>query len=184
MIAVRMYGLFLSVYYQIRIKMIIGHIPSGYIYSKLLANKLAGKRINLHLLILIGVTGAIAPDFDWLYFYFVDDEKHLHHTYWTHYPIAWLGLLLIFSVWYRYISKKSYVLLGVVFSAAGFMHLLLDSVVGNIWWFAPFIDKPYSMFTVSELHEPWWLNFILHWSFLLELLLMLWAIILWQRKPV
>jgi inner membrane protein len=162
--------------------MIIGHLPSGYVLSKLLANKLAIKGINPRHITAITIFGAIAPDFDMLYFYLIDNRQHHHHTYWSHYPILWLSLLAVSSVWYKSFSEKSVPILAIVFSAAGFIHLLLDSIVGDIWWFAPFIDRPYALFTVPALYKPWWLNFILHWSFALELLLWVWAILLWRKS--
>ena len=164
--------------------MIIGHLPSGYILSKLLTNRVVGNGINSRRLTITGITGAIAPDFDWLYYFSIGNEQHLHHTYWTHYPIVWAGLLLLFSAWYRWISNNPSVLLGVVFSAAGLMHMVLDSIVGDIMWFAPFNNESYALFSVPELYKPWWLNYILHWTFSLELLVTLWALVLWRRNPV
>ncbi|MFK5968823.1 MAG: metal-dependent hydrolase [Candidatus Marithrix sp.] len=156
--------------------MIVGHLPAGYIFSKLIADRLVDRQINLDLFMLFGVVGSIAPDFDMFYFYFIDHKQHLHHTYWSHYPIIWLGLLLICLVWFQFAIKKNPALLGIIFSVNGFIHMLLDSIVGDIWWFAPFIDKPFSLFTVPNIYAPWWLNFILHWSFVLELLL--WIILI------
>lgn len=86
--------------------MIIGHLPSGYVFSKLLADKPPGKDINLRLLNLVCITGAIAPDVDWLYYFFIDNQENLHHTYWTHYPVVWIGSLLLFSLYYRFILNK------------------------------------------------------------------------------
>lgn len=162
--------------------MIIGHLPAGYVFSKLLAAKLASG-INPRHVIVVGMLGAIAPDFDMLYFHLVDNRQHHHHSYWSHYPVVWLALLALASVWHRLAAKKDKTMLAVVFAAAGIMHLLLDSIVGDIWWFAPFIDEPYALFTVPALYKPWWLSFVLHWSFALELLLWVWAIMLWRRAP-
>lgn len=164
--------------------MIIGHLPAGYIFSRLLTHKLSSIGISNHHVALFTVLGAIVPDFDMLYFYLVDNRQHHHHTYWTHYPILWLSLLVASSVWYRLAGNKSIAMLTIVFSLGGIIHLLLDSIVGDVWWLAPFIDQPYSMFTVPALFKPWWLNFILHWSFALELLLTFCAILLWRRKAV
>jgi inner membrane protein len=161
--------------------MIIGHLPAGYVLSKLLADKLARAEINPRYVIAAGILGAIAPDFDMLYFHLVDNRQHHHHTYWTHYPIVWLTLLTTASMWHRITSDKSNAKLAVVFSLAGFMHLLLDSIVGDVWWFAPFVDQPYALFTVPISYKPWWLSFILHWSFAFELLFLGWAIVLWRR---
>jgi len=61
------------------------------------------------------------------------------------------------------------------FCLNGFVHLLLDSVVGDIWWLALFVDRPVALATVTARHQPWWLNFALHWSFAPERGLLLWA---------
>ena len=164
--------------------MIIGHLPSGYVFSKLLVDKLAKIGIKPRHVIAVGVLGAVAPDFDMFYFHLVDNRQHHHHVYWSHYPIFWLALLSAALMWHKWASVKVTAILAVVFSVAGLIHLLLDSIVGDIWWFAPFIDEPYTMFTVPALYKPWWLNFILHWSFVLELLLLVWAFLLWRRKTV
>ncbi len=162
--------------------MIIGHLPAGYIFTKLLARKLINKEINLRVFILVGVIGAILSDLDMFYFYLIDNRQHHHHTYWPHYPTVWLGLLFIFTVWYRFGNNKSTAILGLVFSVNGFLHMLLDSIVGDIWWFAPFVDKSFAVFMVPALYNPWWLNFILHWTFILELLILLWAMNIWQKQ--
>lgn len=144
--------------------MIIGHLPAGYIFTKLLAGKLINKEINLRVFILAGVIGAILPDLDMFYFYLIDKRQHHHHTYWPHYSVVWLGLLLFFTVWYRFGKNKSTAILGLVFSVNGLFYMLLDSIVGDIWWFAPFVDKSFALFTDPALYHPWWLNFVLHWT--------------------
>lgn len=121
--------------------MIIGHLPAGYIFTKFIARRMVNKDINLRVFILAGVIGSIIPDLDMLYFYLIDNRQHHHHTYWPHYPSVWLGFLLIFAVWYGFGNNKSTALLGLVFFINGFFHMLLDSIVGDIWWFAPFVDK-------------------------------------------
>lgn len=164
--------------------MIIGHLPAGYIFSKLLAKKLAGTAVNVRHIVFVGIVGAVIADLDMFYFHLVDNRQHHHHTYWPHYPIVWAGLLAASFIWYRVASEKSNAILAVVFSVAGFIHLLLDSIVGDVWWFAPFVDKSYALFTVPALYQPWWLNFILHWSFALELFLVAWAFLLWRGTKV
>jgi len=66
------------------------------------------------------------------------------------------------------------------------VHMLLDSVVGDVRWFAPLSDRFFSIATVPAIHQPWWLNFFLHWSFLLELALVGTAVAMWRmtREPV
>ncbi|HFB66297.1 MAG TPA: metal-dependent hydrolase [Aeromonadales bacterium] len=161
--------------------MIIGHLPAGYIVSKLIVKKLTHK-INAKLFILWGVLGGIAPDFDMIYFYLIDHRQYHHHTYWSHLPVVWICMIIIGFIWYRWVENKEKAILMLVFSVCGFIHLILDSIVGDIWWLAPWVNKPFSLFTVPAIYEPWWLNFILHWSFYLELLIVLWAVVLWFRS--
>jgi len=163
--------------------MFIGHLPAGYIAAKLLFKRFANTEVSARLFILAGVIGGIAPDFDMFYFYFVDNRQSHHHTYWPHYPVLWLAILAVSCAWFKLAANKSSAALMLVFSISGFIHMLLDSIVGDIWWFAPFIDKPYAMFTVEAVYKPWWLNFVLHWSFLLEILVVVWACYLWRSKP-
>jgi inner membrane protein len=164
--------------------MIIGHLPAGYIASKLISKKIDGSSVNIKIFIIAGVIGAIAPDFDMLYFHFVDNRQHHHHTYWPHYPVFWIVLSALSIFWYQLSAVKSLSAIAWIFSVCGFIHMLLDSIVGDIWWFAPFIDQPYAVFTVQAVYKLWWLNFILHWSFAIEVGISLWALYLWQANKL
>ena len=62
------------------------------------------------------------------------------------------------------------------------LHLVLDSIVGHIWWLYPWIDEPYSLTTVPAEYKPWWMSFILHQSFLLEIALLATAVFLYVRE--
>ena len=113
---------------------------------------------------------------DLLYFYFIDNRSHHHHTYWTHYPVAWLTLTLMSLFWLRISKNGTSARLAVVFAISGCAHLLLDSIVGDVWWLAPFVVRPYALFVVPAVHEWWMLNFVLHWSFCFEIALVFWAL--------
>lgn len=162
--------------------MFIAHLPAGYISAKLLLKKLAHTRMSVKLFVLAGVMGGIAPDLDMFYFYLIDNRQNHHHTYWPHYPILWFAMLTASCIWFKVSKSESAAALALMFSISGFIHMLLDTVVGDIWWFAPFIDKPYAFFNVEAIYKPWWLNFILHWSFALEILVLGWAYYLWRSK--
>ena len=56
------------------------------------------------------------------------------------------------------------------------MHICLDTFVGDVWLFMPFIDKPYVFFEVNPRYQPWWVNFVFHWSFGVELVICLYAL--------
>lgn len=160
--------------------MIIGHLPAGYICSKLLFPRFAGLVRSSRAFVIAGVMGAIAPDLDMIYFYAVDHRQHHHHTYWTHYPILWLCLLSASAIGLRVGQRRIFAALAFVFSLNGVLHMLLDTIVGDIWWFAPFWDRPFALLTVPIVFRPWWLNFFFHWSFVFELCVVLWALIIWK----
>ena len=163
--------------------MIIGHLPAGYIASKLLFMRLAPPFASYPAFMCAGLLGAIAPDVDLLWFYLVDQRRQHHHLYFTHWPIVWLSFLALSVCWFRKAERREAPALAVIFSINGFIHMCLDSIVGDIWWFAPVIDKPFSLFTVPPVYKPWWFNFLLHWSMLLEVALAVLAIWLWGRAP-
>ena len=166
--------------------MFIAHLPAGYLVTRCLAPALRKYQPDYRQLMGWGLLGAIIPDVDLLYFFLIDHQQHHHHMYFPHLPIVWLVLLGLSLLWFRYDRRRGS--LALIFSINGFIHLLLDSVVGDIWWLAPFIDKPYALFHIEALHQPWWLNFLLHWSFLLELSISLAAVLVFvgarqQQSP-
>lgn len=70
---------------------------------------------------------------------------------------------------------------AVLFALNGFVHLCLDTSLGRIRWLAPFVDRPFTLFELPSRYEPWWLNFLLSWTFLIELFLLLAATWLFVR---
>jgi inner membrane protein len=133
--------------------------------------------------VLASLTGAIAPDLDLLYFYLIDGQQHHHHAYVTHFPVVWIASILVCAIWWRSGRNQSCALVAGIFSLDGFVHMLLDSIVGDIAWLAPLTPQRFSLFAVPALYKPWWLNFILHWSFALELALVAAAVIWWRHEP-
>lgn len=111
------------------------------------------------------------PDFDLAYFYLIDNRAHNHHSYWTHTPVYWLliyciGLAVAFAIdSYRLLSTVSAVFMGII------LHLLLDTVTGGIRWQFPFSNHYYALIDVPAVHQWWILNFVFHWTFVIELLI-------------
>ena len=128
-----------------------------------------------------GLLGSIAPDLDMIYFYLFDHRQHHHHIYWTHIPFYWMIVLGISFLYIRFVNAK-YLPILFVFATNIVFHLFADTIVGDIWWLLPFVDKPYAAFTVPALYKPWWLNFILHWSFLIEIILTFTALYVFTRS--
>lgn len=163
--------------------MIIGHLPAGYLISTCAYMRFGCDVASRQVFLCAGAAGAIAPDVDLIYFYLLDYRQHHHHTYFTHFPVAWMALLAVSAWWLRTARFKFLPALAVVFSLNGFIHMILDTIVGDIRWFAPFVDKPFSLFTVPKNYQPWPLSFIFHWSFALELAVVAWAVMIWRRGP-
>jgi membrane-bound metal-dependent hydrolase YbcI (DUF457 family) len=153
---------------------LIAHLPAGYLLATRAPNRRAFAAV---------LAGAMVPDLDMLWFYFVDGGARHHHTYWTHTPwcwgvlgaLAWIGLRAAGRA--RWASAALWVVLGVG------LHLALDTLVGDIRWLAPFDERFISLFTVPAVPGRHWIvSFALHWSFLVELSLVAAAVGVWAGR--
>jgi len=162
--------------------MFIAHIPSGYIFSSILVERIRNLPASASAVVVSGVIGALAPDLDMAYFYLIDHHQTHHHRYFSHWPIIWLILLIASAVWLLLSRASKRAFLCLVFCLGCLLHLGLDSFVGDIWWLAPIVNRPYAMFVVPALFRPWWVNFILHWSFAVELVICIWSLIIYKRR--
>jgi hypothetical protein len=161
----------------------VAHLPAGYIASKLAYRRCDPLEVSYPAFMLAGMAGALAPDLDLAWQYLVDNGARHHHTYFTHYPVSWLAVLGVAFAWHGEADRKEPAALWCIFALNGFVHICLDSVVGDIRWLAPFSDEFYALARVPAVHKPWWLNFLLHWSMLLEAAIVIAALALWRRKP-
>lgn len=163
--------------------MIFGHLPAGYITSKLLLRKFQNQSVNANIFIFLGMSGAIAPDIDLLYYLLMDPsqpQQH-HHTYLTHFPIFWLILLLISFVWLLLHRKNNPNAASfVIFAVNGFIHIVLDTITGHILWLAPLINQPSSLIADSSKG----VSYFTHWTFGLEIFLILFALFVWLTGSI
>ncbi len=143
--------------------MFIGHIPAGYILTKMVQ-----KNMRTTKYLLVGLVASILPDIDMFYFYLIDNKQNLHHSYWIHIPFYWfiIGAVTFLAIWL--INKKEYYVAAIIFFSNIFLHLLLDTIVGKIEWLYPFTDQAFYWFEVPSVYAFWVYNFIFHWTFLLE----------------
>lgn len=158
--------------------MFLAHLPAGYLIGRAVMKENRGGWI-----LAAAMAGAVFPDLDLLYLYFLDATPQHHHTYWTHLPIAWLGIGLIAAIASRHRSRVFR--LGLLaFMLGWFSHLLLDTLVGHIWWLYPLSNQSLSLAEVENRFQPWWMNFFLHWTTLLEVLII--SIAAWMeiRRPL
>lgn len=163
--------------------MIVGHLPAGYVLSKFAYARFSRAIGSYRIFMFWGLFGAIAPDLDMFYFHLIDHGRIHHHKYFSHFPILWLSLITLSAGLFVWKTKRYTVACyALIFSISGFIHLVLDTIVGDIWWLAPFVDQPFAFASVTARFHPWWLNFILHWSFAIELVIVGWAILKWRRN--
>ncbi|WP_420586233.1 metal-dependent hydrolase [Ruegeria sp.] len=151
--------------------MFIGHLPGAYLIFRAATPNL-GK-----LAFAAAMVGAVAPDLDILWFYFVDDRGHHHHSYLTHRPIIWAGFLLCGAVLRLWLPRAGTAL--AFFGAGGLVHMMLDSITGQVAWLWPLSDATYPLVTVQATHSHWILSFLNHWTFKVEIAIVLLALIVW-----
>ncbi len=149
--------------------MFIAHLPAGY----LLANALLAKKRRRRSLWATGLFFSIAPDLDLFWFYLISDRSVPHHQYPTHWPLLWIALFgaaLLISHILRKPAWRPYLALGL---ASVILHLGLDSIAAEIYWLAPFSAFHLNAVRVPARHGWWVWNFLLHWTFALEIALCL-----------
>ncbi|MDH5596812.1 MAG: metal-dependent hydrolase [Candidatus Peregrinibacteria bacterium] len=151
--------------------MFVGHLPAGYVLTRALQ-----KKLELRKYLLIGLIASVFPDTDIFYFYLVDNRQTLHHSYWIHIPFYWIVIALITFAFLWVLNRREHMLAAVVFFGNIFLHLMLDTIVGKIEWLFPFSEKAIYLFDVPAVHSFWVYNFIFHWTFLLEIVVILWAL--------
>lgn len=156
--------------------MFIGHLPAGYLLTRGLQRK-----FNTDKFLWAGLLASVFPDIDMLYFYFVDDRQTLHHHYWTHLPLIWITLWLLFTAIAVALKNKNILVLTTIIFSNIILHFALDSIVGGIAWLYPFIDYDLFLFTVPATHDFWVWSFVFHWTFLFEVAVIIAAAYLLYR---
>ena len=155
--------------------MLIAHVPAGYIVSKIMHK---GNNVSF---IFCSLVFSLWPDFDLIYYYFFENTKAFHHTYLPHLPIT---ILISFLVTLPFTYLKCFKNIKIyywLFFVNWILHLLLDSFTGGILWAYPFSDKMFVLIKIPPIYQSWYISFILHWSFLIELSIITWAMILWTK---
>jgi inner membrane protein len=148
--------------------MLIAHLPAGLLVTRACLKGFSVPRRFVKQIFLIGLFGSIFPDLDLLYFFTIDQRQHHHHSYWTHIPFFWLAVYVAIIPWILLFRlQKAFVILTVLFFNI-IVHLLLDTVTGGIYWAEPFNSNYFQIINVDARYDNWMLNFVLHWSFLIE----------------
>ena len=158
--------------------MFIGHLPAGYLWTRFLLRRYEsanGANHHYRSYFGLGLLGSVLPDLDLVYFYVIDRQQHLHHGYWTHLPVFWLGALSASLAVSGLLRSRVLAVASIALISNVLLHLLLDTVVGKIRWLYPWTATDFVLFEVAARYDWWVWNFVLHWSFLLELALLAWA---------
>jgi inner membrane protein len=145
-------------------QLMIGHLPSTY-----LVYKIGAPRALPLAAFAAGMVGALFPDIDLLWFYFVDNRGHHHHEYLTHRPVLWFGLLALSFLFTRLTGRRGG-LVAMSFCAGALTHLVFDSIVGRIFWLWPFSYYSVTLVEVQATHSHFMLSFLAHWTFKVEIL--------------
>ena len=153
--------------------MFIAHLPAGYLLTKALPP--AKKKRSL---LITGLFFAVVPDLDLFWFYLVSARQIPHHQYVTHWPLLWVAVFsfaLLVSFVLQRPAMRPY--LGIGFAAV-ILHLALDSIAAEIYWLAPFSYKYINLVHIPAKYSWWVYNFILHWTFAIEMIICLMAVVL------
>ena len=152
--------------------MLTAHLPSGYIAARLAPRDIPAAMP-------VALIASVLPDFDMIWFLFVDHGAIHHHRYWVHIPIFWAAVA---AVTLPLLAWRGWLSTGLLFFGVIFLHLLLDSIGGGIMWAAPFDTRLHALVEVPADNGHWIASFILHWTFLAELAIWIWAYTLWQTR--
>jgi len=159
----------------------IAHIPASYILIKETVSRLPRffSQARPRRLVVVALVASIFPDLDLIYFYVFDGRQSNHHSYWTHIPLYWLLIAVIVFIVLKGLKRSYLTPYVVTFFISIVLHLVLDSMVGGIMWFYPFSLNLLSLVEIKASAQWWVLNFIWHWTFGIELLLVYLAVLKW-----
>lgn len=168
--------------------MFLAHLPAGYLLTKKLAKhpKLSTKmqQHSAKTLLTLGLFASILPDLDLAWWALIDQGQHFHHSYWIHIPFFWLVIGLIAFGAIKVAKRDDLKAPLVVFMAGIFLHLILDTFVGGIKWLYPFSYESIFIANVPAVYDYWVWNFIFHWTFLLEVVILGWAGVTFAKSMV
>lgn len=156
--------------------MFIAHLPAGYLITRHIQCKIGNDSQWLRW---AGLIASIFPDFDLAYFFLIDHRQHPHHEYITHMPLAWLGLAVLLWGILRIVNRPRLIpFIGVVLANV-LLHMVMDSIMAEIYWFYPFSDMAVNLLHITKHYDWWVLSFVLHWTFMLEIFIVFIAFHVW-----
>lgn len=163
--------------------MFIAHLPVAYLASRALAKRGAGSSAEGRRLIGLGMAAGLAPDLDLLWFFLVDQRRQVHHNYLPHLPAFAIACIAAAALALAMARARRETWLALAAAGLNWMlHLVLDTVAGGVQWLWPLSRHELVLSHVEARYQPWYLNFLLHWTFALELALVTVALWTWKRR--
>lgn len=162
--------------------MFIAHIPAGYLVTRGLLRRFAVPEVARIRFLLLGVAASVLPDLDLLWWHFVDHRRQVHHAYLTHIPLAWIAVFALGAIVLMLTRARREVwIAGAAVAANVMVHLILDTTAGGIRWAWPFSQHEFALSHPPAAHGAWIYNFVLHWTFGLEIFITIAALVVWLR---
>lgn len=146
----------------------IAHLPAGWLLGRALGERAARRAL---------LAGAVAPDLDLLWWWLVDHGTVHHHRYLTHLPAVWALVALAAALTLRRRARR----VALAMCAGVLLHIALDSVVGDVAWLWPWSSRLFSLVTVAPTGGHWVWSFVSHWSFGIEVAIVVVAGVWWAR---
>jgi inner membrane protein len=168
--------------------MLIAHAPAGYLITRILSRTIFKKYVHpertdrfYQVLMFTGIIGGIFPDFDFLYQFFFDSKVATHHSYITHIPVFWISIWCMFVLLGKIRNDIRISIVGTTLCASALFHLVCDTLTGVIYWFYPLSGRSVNILKVADIHVWWVNNYMYHWTFLIEIALVIAAMIVFLR---
>ena len=159
--------------------MLIAHIPAGYITSKVASKTV--KKEHTPSLVISSFIFSVWHDLDLIYFYFFDSTKTFHHLYFPHLPIVMITAFIVTLPLYCLKKFEKFRIYHILFFVNWLIHLILDTFTGGIAWLYPFNNEIFLFIDIPANFNHWIISFILHWSFVIELVFVAVALILFLK---
>lgn len=129
-----------------------------------------------------GLIASITPDLDLFWFYLVNERQTNHHDFLFHWPVFWTGLALLAWLICKLLHWRGAGIFILVALSNLLLHMVLDSVAAEIYWLRPLAALQVNLVEVPARYDWWVWNFVLHWTFLLELSITICALVVFWRN--
>lgn len=149
----------------------------------MLSERFARGHPSRNALIATGLAVLVLADLDVVWFYLVNHQQNLHHEFLFQWPLFWVDAAGVSWLAAQALSwRKARPFIGVAIASL-LLHMVLDGIAAGIAKLMPLRDAEINLVAALARHGWWVWNFILHWTFLLELAICGWAVLnLWRNQ--